>query len=73
MHRFARATEFDNVDLIQLRDRLQRMTLDQLVRFGKAARDMCRPTFGQPPRQTFLIQLRESREECRRRKAANQF
>jgi hypothetical protein len=40
-----------------------------LARFAGAAAYMCSPeaTLGKPPRARFLIQLREAREEWRRR------
>jgi hypothetical protein len=41
-----------------------------LLRFGKAARNMCSPeaNLGKPPRQVFVIQLDEARGEWQRRK-----
>ena len=62
------------IDLEQLRARLRRMSDDELIRFGKAGRYMCSPEaqpFGGtvPPRPEFVIQLREAREEWRRRKS----
>lgn len=56
-------------DLDQLRARLQKMTEDQLVRFGRDARYMCSPkaNMGKPPRRAFLVQLEEARAEWRRR------
>lgn len=62
-----------HVDLEQLRDRLHRMSDAVLIRFGRAARYMCSPQaqpFGGrvPPRPEFVIQLREAREEYKRRK-----
>lgn len=55
-------------DLAQLRARLQKMTDDQLLGFGKAARYMCssKANMGKPPRQAFLQQLEEPRTEWRR-------
>jgi hypothetical protein len=40
-----------------------------LVRFGQAAALMCSPqaNMGKEPREAFLVQLREAREEWRRR------
>ena len=56
-------------ELEQLRNRLRRMSLEQLISFGKFARIMSMPTFGgQPAREVWRIQLREAREEYRRRK-----
>jgi hypothetical protein len=69
MHRFARDTEdFSTAELEQLRARLAKMSDAELRRFGKAARDCCRPVFGEPPRKPFLVQLEEARAEYRRRK-----
>jgi hypothetical protein len=58
------------VDLDELRARLRKMTDADLIEFGKAARYMCSPkaNLGKPPRQSFVIQLREARAEWRRRK-----
>ncbi len=39
----------------ELRARLHKMNDDQLIRFGKAARSMCRD---KSPRQVFVIQWR---------------
>jgi hypothetical protein len=60
---------FDELDVDALRLRLQRMSDKQLVKFGKAARFMCSPkaNLGQPPREAFVIQLKEARAEWRRR------
>ena len=51
MYRFARNEE---IDLDELRTRLRKMTDEDLLRFGKAARFMYRR---KKPRQAFLIQL----------------
>jgi hypothetical protein len=60
------------LDVEAFRARLRKMTDAQLLRYGKAARYMCSPDayFGEAPRETFVIQLRECREEWKRRKAA---
>jgi len=57
------------IDPDQLRARLQRMSVAQLLEFGKAARYMCSPeaNIGKPPRDEFVIQLAEARAEWRRR------
>jgi hypothetical protein len=57
------------IDLDALRARLARMEDRELVAFGRAAAYMCSPeaNLGKPPRGSFLIQLREAREEWRRR------
>jgi len=43
------------------------------VRFGQAAAFMCSPraNMGKEPREAFLVQLREAREEWRRRLTAS--
>jgi hypothetical protein len=53
-----------NDELEQLRARLRKMSDDELMRFGKAARSLCRD-----PRcpDTFKRQLAEARAEWRRR------
>jgi hypothetical protein len=60
----------EGVDLDELRARLRKMSDADLIAFGKAARYMCSPkaNLGKPPRQPFVIQLREARVEWRRRK-----
>jgi len=60
----------DTVDLDQLRVRLRKMTDTELISFGKAARSMCSPdpNMRKPPREVFVIQLREARAEWKRRK-----
>ena len=61
----------DEVDLEGLRRRLQKMKDQELLRFGQAAKYMCSSgaNFGEPPRQVFLIQLREVRTEWERRQS----
>lgn len=61
----------ESVDLDELRARLRKMTDEELTAFGKSARYMCSPAanLGKPPREPFVIQLREAREEWRHRKA----
>jgi hypothetical protein len=65
MYRFARDEE---IDLDELRTRLRKMTDEDLLRFGKAARFMCRD---KSPREVFLVQLEEARAEWRRRHPKN--
>jgi hypothetical protein len=62
-------TAENEVTLQALRTRLQKMLDQELLRFGQAAKYMCSPgaNFGGPPRQIFLIQLREVRSEWQRR------
>lgn len=64
------------LDLDQLRDRLKRFSHEELIRFGKASRYMCSPEaqpFGgkNPPDPVFVVQLKEAREEWRRRTKAD--
>jgi hypothetical protein len=60
-----------DINLEQLRARLRKMTDSELRRFGRAARFMCSPgaNLGKPPREAFVVQLREARAEWGRRKA----
>jgi hypothetical protein len=60
MYRFARDEE---IDLNELRTWLRKMTDEDLLRFGKAARFMCRD---QSPRQAFVVQLEGARAEWKR-------
>jgi hypothetical protein len=55
-------------ELEDLRTRLRKMSDDELLRFGKAAREMSRPesNLGKPS-DVYVTQLREAREEWRRR------
>jgi hypothetical protein len=57
------------LDVDQLRTRLARMNDRQLLEFGYAASYMCTPwaNLGQPPREPFVLQLKEARAEWRRR------
>jgi hypothetical protein len=52
-----------------LRIRLRKMTIAELLDFGKAALDMCSPAtnLGWPPQDIHVIQLREATEEWKRR------
>ncbi len=60
---------FQPFQLEELRVRLSKMSDADLLRFGKDAASLCRPEnqFGHPPRQVFVDQLQEAREEWRRR------
>jgi hypothetical protein len=51
-------------DLEQHRERLRKMTDEQLLEHGKAAREM---TKDKNPLPVFVIQLNEARKEWRRR------
>jgi hypothetical protein len=56
-------------DVNQLLERLQKMTDDELRKFGRAAAHMVSPkaNMGQPPEETFVLQLAEARAEWARR------
>jgi hypothetical protein len=70
VYRFA-SNEPTNAD--EVRTRLRKISDEQLLRFGRAAAYMCSPraNFGEPPREAFVIQLREARAEWRRRQTAS--
>jgi hypothetical protein len=57
------------LDREEVRQRLRRMTDEQLQRFGAAARYMCSPqaNLGKPPRQNYVLQLEETIAEWHRR------
>ncbi len=64
------ASEFS---LENLRKRLQRMSDQELIQFGKACRELLTPqaNLGRPPREVFVIELEEARKEWRRRHPKN--
>ena len=66
MYRFTSS----EIDLEELRTRLRKMSDGELLRFGKAGKCMCSPeaNMGKPPREAFVIQLKEARAEWKRRK-----
>jgi hypothetical protein len=70
MYRFALDVP---VDVEELRERLRKMSDEQLRPFGRAARFMCSPAAnrGKPPRECFVIQLEEAKTEWRRRNPVN--
>ena len=57
------------LDLDQLRARLRARSDRMLAQWGASAAYMCTPeaNFGAPPRQVFVVQLEEARDEWRRR------
>jgi hypothetical protein len=61
--------QFLDLDVNQLRERLQKMTDNELRKFGRAAEHMVSPegNRGRPPREAFVIQLAEARAEWARR------
>lgn len=64
-----------SVNLDALRKRLQGMTDDELLMFGRRMRSLCHPlTYGpdsKPQVSAFSIQLDEARAEWRRRRHPN--
>lgn len=63
------AVAFEPFDEEKERARLRKMTDEELVREGRAARYMCAPStnFGKPPREVYVIALRLAKEEWHRR------
>jgi hypothetical protein len=63
------AVGFDKFDKEKERERLHKLSDEELIREGKAARFMCSPAtnFGKPPRDVYVIALRLCKEEYRRR------
>jgi hypothetical protein len=61
--------QLEAFDVNKLRERLQKMTDDELREFGRAAAYMVSPkaNMGQPPREAFVVQLAEARAEWVRR------
>jgi hypothetical protein len=53
----------------EVRERLRRMTDEQLREYGRACVHMCSPqaNLGKPPREAFVVQLEEAKVEYRRR------
>jgi hypothetical protein len=60
-------------DVEKKRDRLRKLSDEELVREGKAGRYMCSANvnFRKPPRDEFVIDLRLCKEEWRRRRHPN--
>jgi hypothetical protein len=63
------AVGFDKFDQRKERERLRKMSDEQLIREGRAARYMCAPStnFGKLPRDAYVIALRLCKEEWLRR------
>ena len=59
----------EEFDIQFLQKRLREMSDEKLLQFGRDAKYMCSPSanLGQPPREVFVIQLREAKLEWRRR------
>ena len=62
----------NEVDVEGLRTRFRKMSDAKLQRDIKAGEYLCSPhaNFGKPPRQVFVIALKEARAELERRNAA---
>ena len=67
------AVDFGKFDVDNERARLRKMSDEELIREGQAARFLCAPNqnFGKPPREQFVIAPRLCKEEWRQRVAAN--
>jgi hypothetical protein len=63
---FAKSTQIDRE---KLRERLRKMSNEELRKFGKASASMCSPkaNLGKPPNGDFVVQLEEARQEWKRR------
>jgi hypothetical protein len=63
---FAKGTP---IDRDKLRERLRKMSNDELRKFWKACAHMCSPqaNFDKPPVEDFAIHLPEARQEWKRR------
>ena len=60
----------EDFDIERHRERLRKMTDEQLLLSGQLAKYLCSPeaTQGKPPQEIFLIQLAEVKAEWERRK-----
>jgi hypothetical protein len=60
----------EDFDIKKHRERLRKMTDEQLLKSGQLAKYLCSPeaNFGRPPREVFVIQLAEVKAEWERRK-----
>src|SRR5262245_23503034 len=61
------------VDVERFQERLRKMIDEQLIEYGRACRYMCSPAayWGKGPRESHVIQLRETIAEWRRRAASS--
>jgi hypothetical protein len=53
-----------------IQKRIRKMSDEQLLRYGQAAKFMCSREANLGPRKTFVSQLREARDEWKRRHPA---
>ena len=60
---------FQPTSVEKIREEFRRMTDEKLVKTGKLLRGLCSPeaNFGKPPREVWVMQLKEARAEWRRR------
>jgi hypothetical protein len=65
----------EEFDIRSLQKRLREMFDEKLLQSGRDAEYMCSPyaNLGQPPREVFVIQLREAKLEWRRRHVADRI
>jgi hypothetical protein len=56
-------------DVEKIRARIQKMTDSELAEYGRSAKYMtsAKANLGKPPRETFVVQLREALEEWNKR------
>jgi hypothetical protein len=59
--------ESDDTQRRKLHERLREMPDEELIQFGKAARNLCRVKIVSPTPHSFAMQLKEAREEWKRR------
>lgn len=55
------------IDVEAIRAQTRKLTDAELIREGKAARSLCTPYYGRPPRLVFVVGLAECIAEWRRR------
>jgi hypothetical protein len=60
----------ERIDRESLREQITKLTDSELIRRGKVASQMCESSFGEAPKESFVAQLEECREEWKRRRAA---
>jgi hypothetical protein len=65
----------EEFDIPSLQKRLREMSDEKLLQFGRDAKYMCSPyaNLGQPPREVFVIQLKEAKLEWQRRHIADKI
>src|SRR5258705_9027902 len=60
----------ESLDRASLRKQITKLTDPELIRYGKAASQMCESGLGEAPKEGLVAQLEECREEWKRRRAA---